>query len=123
MLPQEAQYCRNPLCTHRGLANQGNIRLVRRYGKNGDKIEYRCRSCGKHFSSTRDTPMFGLHTDLETVRTVAALASEGVGVRKIAREVGISTNTVHRIIVRVGEHPQSDLAERLKGVDPPRDPD
>ena len=117
MVPQEAQYCRNPPCNLFGQKGQGNIRFVRKYGKYGDRTEYRCHSCGKSFASTRDTPMFGLHSDLRTVRAVVVHASEGDGVRTTARMVGIHPNTVNRIIDKVGEHLEWFLAECLKGVD------
>jgi IS1 family transposase len=57
-----------------------------------------------------------MHHDLETCENVMRLVSKGLGVRAIASELGMCTNTVNRIINKCGDHSEWFQKEALKGA-------
>ena len=64
---------------------------------------YRCRDCGKTFSSTVGTPYYRLHCTRRDFDGVAAMSVEGVSISAIARIKGISWNTAARWLERAAE--------------------
>jgi transposase-like protein len=84
-----------------------NIASRGKYGKEQDKVLLYCRTCGKRFAATRDTPLFGAHLPISKVHQIIHLAAEGVSVRATARFLGLAKNTANLAIVKVGEHCQN----------------
>ncbi|MCF6290655.1 MAG: hypothetical protein L3J03_06645 [Desulfobacterales bacterium] len=100
----EQCFCPNEQCKDYGLRDQGNISIRGKYGKDKSRTLLYCRTCGKRFSATRASALFGLHLPVETIRQIIHHAAEGVGVRATARLLGLDKDTVNRVILRAGEH-------------------
>lgn len=116
MEPLEHAFCPNESCTEYGLRGQGNVSVRGRYGKNKDRVLLYCKTCKARFAETTGTPLFGLHLSKQTVRAIVHHAAEGVGVRATARLLGVSKDTVNRVIVRVGEHVERVLGSLLASL-------
>jgi hypothetical protein len=101
--------CPNKDCVDYGKAGGNNIATRGKYGKNHDKVLLYCRTCGKRFASTQNTPLFGAHLSADQVYQVIHHAAEGVSVRATSRLLGINKATVNKVIVKVGEHCQEIL--------------
>jgi hypothetical protein len=67
-----AQFCPNFYCLHRGKAGSGNIRVHSRKER-----RFRCLTCGKTFTATRNTPYYRLRTSLDLVSFVLTLLCHG----------------------------------------------
>jgi transposase-like protein len=100
----ENYFCHNEKCIHYNIPNNGNISVRWKYGKDNDRLLLYCRTCGKTFASTRDTPLFGSHLPHNVVSQIVKLSAEGAGVRSIGRILGISNKAVMETIARIGEH-------------------
>ena len=61
---------------------------------NGDRDLYGCNVCGRSFSETAQTAMYGLKSSISKVASVLKLRGEGLGVRATGRVMGIHKNTV-----------------------------
>lgn len=59
--------CQNASCKDHEVAGKGNIRLERRYGRNGVAF-IRCKTCMKTFSENRGTSLFRLRFSYEKFR-------------------------------------------------------
>jgi len=116
MKHEEQAFCPNQSCKNYGLRGQGNIAERGRYGKNRDRTLLYCKTCKTRFAATTGTPLFGLHLPKETVGAIVHHAAEGVGVRATARLLGVSKDTVNRVIVRVGEHCERVLGSLLASL-------
>jgi hypothetical protein len=79
-----------------------------------------CRTCKARFSERKGTPLFETHLPPDKAVAVLAHLAEGIGVRKTARLVGVSKDTVVRFARRAGDHAQQ-LHDELVGFSP-RDP-
>ena len=64
--------------------------------RSGKRRRYRCRSCGKTFCSTTETPYHRLHHQRSTFDDEVHLSVEGVNKSAIARLKRLSWNTVAR---------------------------
>lgn len=113
----EQCFCPNEQCKDYGLRNQGNIAVRGKYGKDKSRDLLYCRTCGKRFSATRASALFGLHLAPETIRQIIHHAAEGVGVRATARLLDLDKDTVNRVILRAGEHCARILSELLTSLE------
>lgn len=112
----EQHFCPNEQCKDYGLRDQGNISIRGKYGKDKSRDLLYCRTCGKRFSSTRASALFGLHLSAETIRQIIHHAAEGVGVRATARLLELDKDTVNRVILRAGEHCAHVLSSLLTSL-------
>lgn len=110
-LDLEAFFCPNTDCKDYGKKGNGNIALDRVYGKQ-DTALLRCRTCGKTFSETRETPFFRLQSPKERVLRALAMLMERGSIRGTARAVGVTKDTVSRWLERAGEHSE-DVSQHL----------
>ncbi len=99
-------FCPNPKCrAHRQPADWRPTR----YGsfvrpRNGRRVPcFRCPLCGRRFSSATFSIRYWLRRP-ELLRPIAAHASEGPGLRQIARTLGTTHPTVARHLARLGRH-------------------
>jgi IS1 family transposase len=83
-----------------------NIAYRGKYGKNNGKNLLYCRTCGKRFAATRNSPLFGAHLSPDQVFQIVRHAAEGVSVRASARLLGISKAAVNLVILKAGDHCQ-----------------
>ena len=72
--------------------------------RDGRRIQdYRCRECGRYFSAPTFTTIYWLKRP-DLLPKVAALITEGAGIRQTARVLGASPSTIARMVARLGRH-------------------
>jgi hypothetical protein len=54
-------YCPNEQCKDYGVRCLGNVAVRGKYGKDKSRDLLYCRTCGKHFASSHDSALLGLH--------------------------------------------------------------
>jgi transposase-like protein len=108
--------CPNKDCRDYGKSGGANIAYRGKYGKDRDKDLLYCKTCGKRFASTQNTPLFGSHLSIMQVHQIIHHAAEGVSVRATARLLGLDKATVNLTIVKVGEHCQRIYRELMSSL-------
>jgi hypothetical protein len=108
--------CHNPDCLDFLKPNTGNIAYRGVYGKNRDKALLYCKTCGKRFAATRDSPLFGAHLPVNQVHEIIHHAAEGVSVRATAHLLGLTKNTVNLAIIKVGEYCQKAYSSMMRDL-------
>ena len=109
--------CQNKDCPDYGKRGTGSLTVCGRFGKNQRIRLLYCRTCKARFSERKGTPLFGARLDEKKIVSVLAHVSEGCGVRKTSRLVGVNKNTVMRYSRLAGEHAH-DLHEELIAFSP-----
>lgn len=109
-------FCINRNCKDYGIRNQGNIRTRGKYGSNSNKILLYCHTCGQRFAHSRSTAFFGLRVPDDKIVQVILCTAEGIGIRETGRRLGISKDTVNRIVFRVEDHCEIILTNLLKSL-------
>ena len=94
--------CQNKDCPDYLKINAGNLTVCGWFGKNKNIRLLYCRTCRYRFSERKGTPLFRLRLDDEKMATVFNHISEGCGVRKTSRLVGVHRDTVSRYISAAG---------------------
>src|SRR3954465_4397037 len=88
--------CLNPDCPESGTRGAGNLTVCPRYGPGKSRRMLRCRACEARCSERKGTPLFGSHLPERTAVAVMSHLTEGVGVRKTGRLLGVHRDTVTR---------------------------
>jgi transposase-like protein/IS1 family transposase len=91
-----------------------------RFGTYGPKKiqRYRCSTCRATFAEPRHKPLGKHYTDVETAGSVVALLMEGMSIRAVSRLLGISKNTILRLLITVGGNCRRLLGERMHNLHP-----
>jgi len=100
MNPQE-QVCHNPRCWVYGRAGEGHIVVHSQRDQ-----RYRCKRCGKTFSTTKGTPFYRLHHPHTLVVIVVTLLAFGCPVQAIVAAFELDERTVADWQQRAGMHCQ-----------------
>jgi LacI family transcriptional regulator len=108
--------CLNEACPAFGKRDAGNLSVCHRYGSQQRRMLY-CNACKKRFSERQGTPLYDARLPHDKVLAILAHIAEGVGVRKTARLVGVSKNTVVRYSKLAGQHAQA-LHDELVAFSP-----
>jgi len=109
--------CQNKECRDYGQRALENLTVCGWYGKNKQFRLLYCRTCKQRFSERKGTPLFGARLDNEKLLSVLDHLSEGCGVRKTSRLVGVHRDTVTRYILAAGEHAK-ELHDELVAFSP-----
>ena len=109
--------CQNKHCPDYGKRGRENLTVCGWYGRNKQFRLLYCRTCKKRFSERKGTPLFGARLDHEKLLSVLDHLSEGCGVLKTSRLVGVHRDTVTRYILAAGEHAQK-LHDELVAFSP-----
>ena len=109
--------CQNKKCPDYGKRGANNLTVCGRYGKNNHIRLLYCRTCKKRFSERKGTPLFDLRLPEEKMVSVLSHISEGCGVRKTSRLVGVHQDTVTRYARAAGEHAKA-LHDELVAFSP-----
>ena len=96
--------CVNLCCQDYGKKRYGNISVHQKYGKNNSIRLLRCKTCGTRFSERTNTAISEARLPLEKIVSVLKHLAEGCGIRKTARLVGVSKDTVSRLHRKAGVH-------------------
>jgi len=86
--------CQNKDCPDYGRYGLNNLTVCGRFGRHKHIRLLYCRTCKYRFSERKGTPLFRLRLDDETMASVFNHISEGCGVRKTSRLVGVHRDTV-----------------------------
>lgn len=71
--------------------------------KSGEKrIIYHCKGCSKFFSETKNTPLAGLRTNIDTIIKVMHSLNEGMSINATGRIFNISKNTIQSWLNKLG---------------------
>jgi len=97
-------YCQNKKCPNYGKRNANNLSVCGWFGKNNRIRLLYCRTCKSRFSERKGTPLFRMKIDEQKAISLFEHLSEGCGVRKTGRLVGVNRNTVMRYSRLAGEH-------------------
>ena len=100
MNPHE-QFCPNRACPARGKVGTGNITI-----HSQKQRRYRCRGCGKTFSETKGTALYGLKKEASLLVIVLTLLVHGCPVQAIVAAFGLDERTVRAWLVRGGQQGQ-----------------
>ena len=98
MNPQ-IEFCPNQACPDRGKVGTGNI-----VSHSQKEKRCRCKTCGKTFSVTRGTALYGLKTSHETVERVVTLLAHGCPVQAVVAAYGLDERTVRSWLLKAGSH-------------------
>ena len=110
------RFCRlNARCAEHGKRAAGNLFVCGRSGKTSRLL--RCRRCQARFSERKGTVFFRAHLPGQTVASILSHVTEGVGMRKTGRLVGVKEDTVIRYAKLAGGHAK-DLHDELVAFSP-----
>ena len=96
--------CPNAKCAEHGRRGAGNLVVCGRSGRANRLL--RCRRCQGRFAESKGTVFFRAHLPGETVVSILSHVTEGVGMRKTGRLVGVKEDTVIRLAKLAGGHPR-----------------
>jgi transposase-like protein len=115
--------CRNPVCSHHGQRDAGNLSVRDRYGELQQTRLLYCKACRSRSSERKGTPLFRSCLPPEKAASVLQHLLEGNGVRQTERLVGVHRDTVMRLARKAGEHAR-DAHDEVVAFSPrdPRDP-
>src|SRR5436309_2347231 len=93
------QACPNLACPDKGLVGRGNIRIHARAA-----ARYRCRTCGRTFAATTNTPLYRLHHPAATMTVVLTLLLHGCPIPAVVAACGLDERTVRAWLHKAGAH-------------------
>ncbi len=89
--------CPNPDCSFKGQSGKGNIIRHSFYTTTqGRRRRYRCKHCGRTFSSTHGTPYYRLHKPRAFFDEVVRMCVHGPAISTMARIKRMAWGTVAR---------------------------
>ena len=87
--------CPNPDCSFKGQSGKGNIIRHSFYiTSQGRRRRYRCKQCGRTFSSTHGTPYYRLHKPRSLFDAVVHMCVHGLAISAMARIKRMAWGTV-----------------------------
>jgi transposase-like protein len=99
--------CPNLTCPDKGLVGGGNVRVHSR-----TEARYRCRTCGRTFAATTNTPLYRLHHPATTMTLVLTLLIHGCPIAAIVAAFLLDERTVQAWLHKAGAH-AATLHERM----------
>lgn len=113
--------CQNSRCDDYGKRGGENLTVTDRSGR---YRMLRCRRCKSRFSERKGTVFFASRLPQDKGVSILEHISEGVGMRKTSRLLGVKDQTVIRYARLAGNHAKA-LHDELVAVSPPdpRGPD
>jgi len=97
----QTQFCPNMACPARGERGAGNIRV-----HSQREQRYRCTRCGKTFSDSKGTALYGLKKEPKLFVTVTTLLAHGCPVQAVVAAYGVDERTVRQWLLRAGRQCQ-----------------
>jgi transposase-like protein len=109
MNPQ-AQFCPNMECPARGKVEEGHITI-----HSQKERRYKCEVCGKTFSETKGTALYGIKKSVEQFVLVITLLAYGCPVKAIVMAFGLDERTVSNWQKKAGQHCQQVHEHIMEG--------
>jgi transposase-like protein len=119
MLEIKEYFCPNVHCRHYGLRGDGNLVKAGTYRtkrSHETKQMLQCNVCGYRFSETQSTIFAGSHYSDQTIRSIIVCISEGNGIRSTARILGLSKDSVNKIVLKAGNYAEMMLSNLLRSL-------
>ncbi|MDR1608928.1 MAG: hypothetical protein LBT38_11050 [Deltaproteobacteria bacterium] len=117
MLELSQRYCPNEKCRLYKVTGADNrINIRKRYGSDKRHILLYCRECGASFSDTTGTMLFRSHLKVEDIQKIIKLSTERASVRSISKELGISKDSICKMISKISLYCANLLSEMLQGL-------
>ena len=114
---QSTRTCPNPNCCFRGQSGKGNIIRHSFYTTTqGRRRRYRCKQCGRTFSSTYGTPYYRLHKPRSLFDEVVHMCVHGIAIPTMARIKRMAWGTVARWLESAAAYAKRFNAQMLKGL-------
>ena len=111
-------FCPFHSCSLFGKKGEENIILHSFYKTSqGRRRRYRCKDCGKTFSSTFGTAYYRLQKSKTSFDNVATMSVNGVDKSSISRMTGLSWTTIERWLEIAALYAQNFNEQYLKGYD------
>jgi transposase-like protein/IS1 family transposase len=108
--------CPNPACRLNRQFGKGNIIRHSFYTtRQGRRRRYRCKECGRTFSSTHGSPYYRLHKSRSLFDEVIYMSVHGVAISAIARIKRISWGTVASWLESATKYAERFNHRKLKG--------
>jgi len=109
----EQRFSKGIYCPHCGC-----VENIQKFGKSNSKQRYRCKDCGRTFSTTSESVLSGTHKSLSAWERDIECMLDGLSIRKSAEECGISLQTSfvwrHKILDALSRMMEKETS--LKGV-------
>ena len=113
---ESTRACPNPNCCLNGQLGKGNIIRHSLYiTTQGRRRRYRCKECGRTFSSTHGTPYYRLHKPRSLFDEVVRMCVHGIAISTMARIKRIAWGTVARWLESAATYAARFNDRRLKG--------
>jgi LacI family transcriptional regulator len=109
--------CQNKRCPDYGKRNANNLTVCGWHGKDNHIRLLYCRTCKKRFSERKGTVLFRMRLDQKKAVSLFEHISEGCGIRKTERLIGVNRNTVMRYARLAGKHAKA-LHDELVAFSP-----
>jgi transposase-like protein len=108
--------CPNPACPFCGQFGKGNIIRHSYYTTTqGRRRRYRCKKCGRTFSSTHGSPYYRLHNRRSLFDEVIDMGVHGIAISATARIKRFSWGTVSRWLELAARHAERFNHQKLRG--------
>lgn len=91
----------NPVCGHCGSAETVSN------GSDGGRRKWRCRTCGRGFTATTGTPLWGLKTPADEVARALLVVLRRGSLRAAEEVTGHKYETIGRWLRRAGAHSEA----------------
>ena len=91
--------CPNLACPDKGTVSGGNVGIHSRRER-----RYRCRTCGRTFAATTNTPLYRLHHPAATMTLVLTLLLHGCPIPAIVAAFALDERTVRAWLHKAGMH-------------------
>jgi transposase-like protein len=117
MITVSDYFCPNAKCECCGLRGHGNLVKAGTYKSHGiNRQMFQCKICKTRFSETRNTIFYGSRYSADTIDSIIRSVSEGNGVRATARKLGLSKDSVNKVILFVGKYSETVMNNLLKNL-------
>jgi transposase-like protein len=108
--------CPNPDCCFNGQFGKGNIIRHSFYStRQGRRRRYRCKECGRTFSSTYGTPYYRLHKPRSLFDEVIHMCVHGLAISAMARIKRMAWGTVARWLELAATYAKRFNSRMMKG--------
>jgi transposase-like protein len=109
---QPGDFCPHEVCPDYGKLQNDRQRNIQKFGKTRKGVQrYRCKTCGKTFTETYGTILYGKRTPEHEILETLALLAEGSRISTLSRVKGHKEDTILQWLREAARH-----AEQIENV-------